>query len=80
MPGVAIVRARLLSLEEEEEEEEVGVASVDLFMVSVEMTAPVLLIIQYVFPGFWILAGLLQYSTGTRQPGTRYHSTGSWLG
>ena len=42
MPGVAIVRARLLSLEEEEEEEEVGVASVDLFMVSVEMmTAPV---------------------------------------
>ena len=57
MPGVAIVRARLLSLEEEEEEEEVGVASVDLFMVSVEMTAPVLLIIQYVFPqdfGFWL--------------------------
>ena len=69
MPGVAIVRARLLSLEEEEEEEEVGVASVDLFMVSVEMTAPVLLIIQYVFPGFWILAGLLLVP-GSQVPGT----------
>ena len=72
MPGVAIVRARLLSLEEEEEEEEVGVASVDLFMVSVEMTAPVLLIIciSRILDFGWL-------TTGTRQPGT---STGSWLG
>ena len=46
MPGVAIVRARLLSLEEEEEEEEVGVASVDLFMVSVE-TAPTVCILDF---------------------------------